>query len=72
LDFATKERLHGEEGKKESESEKEKVIFRIGVKLSLMPICLETVVGTSAAGNIPAAFYRDQAIDRTVFPQAIR
>jgi hypothetical protein len=50
------ERHHGEEDKKESESEEEKVIFRIGIKLPLMPIGLETLVGTSAAGNIQPLF----------------
>jgi hypothetical protein len=51
-----KERHHGEEDKKESESEEEKVIFRLGIKLPLMPIGLETLVGTSAAGNIQPLF----------------
>jgi hypothetical protein len=55
--FATEERHHGEKDKKESESEEEKVIFHIGIKLSLMPIGLETLVRTSAAGNIQPLFY---------------
>jgi len=36
--FATKELHYGEEGKKESESEEEKVNFPIGVNLALTPI----------------------------------
>jgi hypothetical protein len=56
FDFATKELHHGEEDKKESESEEEKVIFRIGIDLALMPIGLETLVGTLAAGTIQPLF----------------
>jgi uncharacterized membrane protein YdbT with pleckstrin-like domain len=51
-----KELHHGEEDKKESESEEEKVIFRIGINLALMPIGLETLFGTLAAGNIQPLF----------------
>ena len=55
-DLSTKELHHGEEGK-EKESEEEKVIARMGIKLPLMPIGLETLVRTSAAGNIQPLFY---------------
>jgi hypothetical protein len=70
LDFATKERRHGEEGKKESESEEEKVIVRIGVKLPLTPIRLETLVWTSADGNIQPLFI--EAVDRALGPRLSR
>jgi hypothetical protein len=38
--FQSKEPYHGKEGKEESESEEEEVVFRFGVILAVTPIAL--------------------------------
>jgi hypothetical protein len=54
--FPTKERHHGKEDKKESETEEEEVILRHGVNLALTPIGLVTLRATLAAGYVRPPF----------------
>jgi hypothetical protein len=54
--FPTKERHHGKEDEKESETEEEEVILRHGVNLALTPIGLVILRATLAAGYVRPPF----------------